>query len=103
MVQARVRQAVHSDLMPVALFAACVIFAAASVPAARSGSAVLAVAAIGGVVTAVVCLAGWVMHADKLAIAREARADPVHLSNWWSDFERQFWRHIEGPVEDDRP
>jgi len=51
--------------------------------------------ALAGLVTTLGCLVGWILYADRLAIARERLADPVHLSNWWPDFERQFWLYIE--------
>jgi|1186.fasta_scaffold103061_1 hypothetical protein len=91
---ARFRQLATSDLTPVGLFMTCAAFAGAAVPTARSGSALLAVA-LAGLVTTLGCLVGWILYADRLAIARERLADPVHLSNWWPDFERQFWLYIE--------
>ena len=91
---ARVRQLAASDLTPVGLFVSCAVFAAAAVPACRSGSAALLAIALAGLVTTLAALVVWVLHADRVASARERLADPVHLSNWWPDFERQFWLYV---------
>jgi hypothetical protein len=93
--RARFRQAASSALAPVASFVMCAGSAAAAIPAARSASIVLLTAALVGIVAGVACLVAWVLHADRRAAAREALADPMHLKNWWPDFERQFWSYLE--------
>jgi hypothetical protein len=84
--------------MPVGLFATCAVFATAAVPACRSGSVALLTVALVGIVTTLAGLVVWVLHADRLAAARERLADPMHVANWWPDFERQFWRYVEDVV-----
>ena len=95
---ARFRRLAAHDLTPVGLFVTCAVFAAAAVPACRHGVVALLAVALGGVVTTLGALVAWILHADRLAAAREMLADPMHVSNWWPDFERQFWRYVADAV-----
>ena len=95
---ARLRHLAASDFTPVALFATCAAFAAAAVPACRMDSVALLVVVLVGLVSTLAALVSWVLHADRLAHARERLADPFHHSNWWPDFERQFWRYVDETI-----
>jgi hypothetical protein len=88
--------------MPACLFVTCALFAAGAVPAARNGSALLGAMALVGVFMALGGLVAWVLHADRTAALRERLADPIHVSNWWPDFERQFWRYLDDRLGDER-
>jgi hypothetical protein len=85
-----------TPFVPISLFAALIVSLVAAVPLSASGSAVLAVSALGGFTIALGCLAWWIICADREADPRvymERTANRFDAR--WGKFERDFWAYVD--------